>query len=190
MRVVSRRRIGSKLDGKCMQTVFDHVAPLTLALSLVFPLVLIAAMISDARQFRIPNSYSLVLIAAYPFAAWSSNMSGYAILLSLAVGVVVLVIGIGLFAINLFGGGDVKLFAAASVWTGSEGLYGLLIYTALLGGLLALILLIFRRLPLKDRLPDGILRSQHQERKDIPYAFAIGTAGLLVFPGLPLFAAG
>jgi prepilin peptidase CpaA len=173
-----------------MLSVFADVAPLTLALSLAFPLVLIAATFSDLRQFRIPNSYSLLLAGIYPFAAWSSNLTGQAIAVSLAIGFAVLVVGICLFALNLFGGGDVKLFAAASLWTGPRVLIDFAIYTAILGGLLALILLIFRKMPLEDRLPAGVLQLQHREKKDIPYALAIGLAGLFVFPRLPLFTQG
>jgi prepilin peptidase CpaA len=173
-----------------MPDLFANAAPLTVILSLTFPLVMAAAMISDVRQFRIPNSYSLVLAGIYPFAAWSGGLAGQVILLSLAAGVVVLLVGIGLFALNLFGGGDVKLLAAATLWTGLPLLLNFVLYTALLGGALALVILIFRKLPLAERLPLAFLRRQHRETNDIPYAVAIGIAGFIVFPSLPILTPG
>lgn len=173
-----------------MPDIFANSAPTTAVLSLIFPLILAAAIISDARQFRIPNTYSAILAAAYPFAAWSSDLSGQLFLISLATAAVVLLLGIGLFALNLFGGGDVKLFAAASLWTSVPLLLDFAFYTALAGGALAVIILIFRRLPLQQRLPFAFLRRQHQENQNIPYAVAIGIAGFIVFPNLPILAQG
>lgn len=173
-----------------MPEFFTSIAPLTAVLSLTFPMVMAAAIISDARQFRIPNAYSLVLAGVYPFAAWSGGLSGQVILLSVTAGGVVLLVGIGLFALNVFGGGDVKLFAAATLWTGIPLLLDFAFYTALLGGALALFILIFRKLPIHERLPLAFLRRQHQEKQNIPYAVAIGVAGIIIFPDLPIFSHG
>lgn len=169
-----------------MPDIFANVPPLTAILALLFPLVMIAAMVSDVRHFRIPNSYSLILAGACPIAFWSSGFSGLEILFNFAVATVVLIIGIGLFSFGLLGGGDVKLFAAATFWTGLPQLIDFVFYTAVFGGALAVTMLIFRKLPLHGRLPLAFLQRQHEADRDIPYALAIGLAGLIVFPHLPV----
>ena len=63
----------------------------------------------------------------------------------LGAGAVTLIAGFALFAAGLFGGGDAKLFAASSVWFGWPGLYRYILLVALLGGLLALVVLCLRR---------------------------------------------
>jgi len=45
-------------------------------IGLIFPLVMLAAMISDARRFEIPNSLPLLLLLAYPPAALAAGLPG------------------------------------------------------------------------------------------------------------------
>ena len=51
------------------------------------------------------------------------------------------IFGFIIFNFNIMGGGDVKLLAACGLFTGTQALPAFLIYTSLLGGLLALLLL-------------------------------------------------
>ena len=53
----------------------------------------------------------------------------------------VLVVGFVLFACNWLGAGDVKLLAALALWAGPAGTLGLVTWTALGGGVLAVIVL-------------------------------------------------
>ena len=157
------------------------------ALSSIFPVVMILAMVSDLRSFEIPNYLSLTLVLIYPLAALSAGLSWQAVLWAFALGGLMLAAGIIIFMLGLIGGGDSKLLAAAVVWTGQERLLDFLVVTALIGGVLALALLLFRRLPLAiglARFP--AMRQLHTKKQEIPYAVAIGSAGLILYPNLPI----
>ena len=52
-----------------------------------------------------------------------------------------LVLGFALFAAGLFGGGDAKLMAAAALWLGWSTGTSVLVFTALAGGVLAIVYL-------------------------------------------------
>jgi len=161
---------------------------LLIALSLVFPVVMVLAMVSDFRRFEIPNSLSLILISAYPLAAIIGGLSGQAILWAFALGALMLVVMMVLFRLGLMGGGDCKLLSAAALWTGQEYLLEFLLITSIAGGILSLVLLLYRRLPLAAVLSDSpTMRQMHGTEKNVPYAVAIGAAGLMVYPYLPIF---
>jgi len=148
---------------------------------------MILAMVADLRTFEIPNRLTLVLVLAYPLAALSAGFVWQQILWAFALATLVLLAGIVMFVLKIMGGGDGKLMAAAVLWTGQERILEFLAYTALAGGLLALTLLLYRRMPLApalSRLP--IMRQLHEKKQDVPYAIAIGIAGLAVYPQVPL----
>ncbi len=159
----------------------------TMTLSLVFPVVMILAMVADFRTFNIPNSLPLVLILAYPLAALSAGFTWQQILWAFALGMLALLAAVVMFAMKIMGGGDGKLLAAATLWTGQERLLEFLLLTALAGGFLALSLLLYRRLPLANALSGmATLRQLHEKKQDVPYAIAIGIAGLVAYPLLPI----
>jgi len=156
-------------------------------LSLVFPVVMVLAMVADFRTFEIPNLLPLVLVLGYPLAALSAGFSWQQILWAAALGGVTLVVAIVMFALGVLGGGDGKLLAAAALWTGREQILAFLLITALAGGVLTVALLLYRRLPLASHLAGiAALRQMHAKKRDIPYAIAIGGAGLIIYPHLPI----
>ena len=69
----------------------------------------------------------------------------------------------------MLGGGDVKLLAAAALWTGSAALLPFLMATALAGGLLAALFLAFAR---REGKPVAL-----------PYGVAIAAGGILITGG-------
>ena len=66
-------------------------------------------------------------------------------LAALGLAAAVFVVGLGLFARELIGGGDVKLLAALSLWAGPEQFVWFMLVTTLAGGVLSLISLWYRR---------------------------------------------
>ena len=92
--------------------------------------------------------------------------------------------GMVLFARRLMGGGDVKLLAAAGVWAGWPGVWPLLILAAVFGGVLALVVLVSRKLG--NRLPFvGLIpwmNAKSAKQQPIPYGVAIGLSALVLFP--------
>lgn len=147
-------------------------------LVLIYPAVLIAAASSDIARYLIPNSLSIILLAAFPIAALVAGQPWTTIGLHALAGAAMLALGFVLFVRNLLGGGDVKLMAAAAVWTGFGLLPAFILAVALAGGVVALVFLIASR----------ARRSGSGGRSQIPYGTAIALGGLILFPRLPLVA--
>lgn len=101
------------------------------------------AAIFDIRYRRIPNW--LVLTGIVAGIGWNVYNSGWSGLLSALEG-----FGLGfilyfpLYLLRARGAGDVKLLAAAGAITGPGNCVWIFLLTAVLGGIIALILLIFR----------------------------------------------
>lgn len=165
-----------------------HIALFTAVFG-VYCALLATAAVCDARKFIIPNPVSLAIaglfLASAPFWAapvpWVSHIGA---------GTAVLAIGMVLFSLGRIGGGDVKLISAVSLWTGFGHLLEFLIIVSLAGGVLALLLLLVRRI-LKWRRsgPDDAARPAlprlWSTGESIPYAVAIAPAGIFVGGRLP-----
>ena len=107
-----------------------------------------------------------------------------------AIAVTALLIGLGLFALNLLGGGDVKLMAAACLWLGLSGSGVFVLATAVVGGLFSLALLAGRvwLQPYVGAGPGWIVRLM-EPKGHIPYGVAIAAGALVAWPASPLMAA-
>ncbi|HUK58458.1 MAG TPA: prepilin peptidase [Stellaceae bacterium] len=157
------------------------------ALALVLLVVcLLGAAASDAAKYRIPNTLCLGVVAAFLIYAAGAALSFSVLGAHLAAGVAVLVVAAAGFALRLMGGGDAKLLAAVALWLGWKGLPPFLLLMAVIGGVLALMLLAARRLAPKP-IPTGRWWSALLLRRgDVPYGVAISAATLILlarFPG-------
>ncbi|MFZ5912975.1 MAG: A24 family peptidase [Pseudomonadota bacterium] len=152
---------------------------------LLFFGIMAAAAISDLISYRIPNILPVLLLALFVAAIPLTAMSWPVFLSHLGAGLAMLAIGWVLFALNLLGGGDAKLFAAISLWMGWEGLANYLIIFSICGGVLALLLLMFRRLSLPGRLSaTPWIASLHDKNQGVPYGIALAAGALLTRPEL------
>jgi Flp pilus assembly protein protease CpaA len=106
--------------------------------------LLVAVAIIDVRNLTISNRYCAAVVLLYPFYALTAPY-GVDWIDGAIVGAVALVIGFLMFAMRLAGGGDVKFFAAISLWAGSHWLVEYVFITALAGGVIALGMLLHRR---------------------------------------------
>lgn len=149
----------------------------------LFPAGMIYAGFMDLRTMRIPNGIIVFLFLDFMLAATLAGWGIQEIGVSLAVGLSVLLCTAVLFSFGLIGGGDAKLAGVAALWTGPDHVLAFLAYTALIGGALALLMLLFRALALPFWLTsrEWIARI-HSPGSDIPYGVALGLAALLVFP--------
>jgi Flp pilus assembly protein protease CpaA len=107
-------------------------------------LLALAALI-DLRERRIPNWLTGGVAALYPLYVLASPMPVASLGMALAVATAVFLFGLVLFARQLIGGGDVKLIAAVTLWTGLDHLALFALVTSLAGGGLALGSLWYRR---------------------------------------------
>ena len=169
-----------------------------LAAALTVVLLIVAA-VSDIPRYRIPNAIVYGIVAAFALGA-IFNFAWPAIAWPVAAGVVMFLLGAGLFAFGLFGGGDVKLVAAMALWTSFADLPRFLLIMGAAGGLLGLVLLLKRRqqqpaaasalpeaselsavaaTPTSQTPPPEALRPTRKSH--IPYGVAIAIAGLDFF---------
>lgn len=120
-------------------------SPVQLAAAGLFVLLLLVACVSDVRTRRIPNELSAVLavagllfsIGADPFVKGLLHGAG-----GLALG---LALWLPSYAFRLLGAGDVKLFAAAGAWLGPMRTLEAALIGALVGGVLALLWMVWSR---------------------------------------------
>lgn len=167
------------------------LAVLAAALVLCFVALILAAAVSDATSFIIPNWMSLALLAIFPFAALAAGLPLPTFGLHLAIGVAAMVIGMAMFALRWLGGGDAKLIAAAALWLGLPGLPTFLLDGALVGGGLALALLTLRSDPIRPIIvlgPRWVSRLADPEQ-GVPYGVAIAAGALWALPASPFGAA-
>ncbi len=139
----------------------------------VVALLLVFAALHDVFDRTIPNWVSVAIAVLFLPAAYFANLSIENFGWHLLVGFVALLIGVGLFYLKVWGGGDAKLVAATSLWMGIPAEMTFLAAFAIAGGLVALPLIIVRRLDLKFSNPR---MAKVFDTKKVPYGVAI-TAG-------------
>ena len=154
------------------------------------PVTAVAAGVRDLTTMTIPNWMSLVLAALFLPAALVVGLGWPEILIHLGIGVAALVIGVGLFALRVLGGGDAKLLAALSLWMGLDGVLLLVLWTAIIGGGFSLALILARaRFAAWAPTAPGWIGRLLAQGGDIPYGVAIAGGALLAWPHSTLMTA-
>lgn len=153
-------------------------------LLMAFPVAVIVAGLSDVVSFKIPNSISISLGGAFFLAAVVAGIPLSAVGFQVAIGMIALLLGIGMFAAGWIGGGDAKLFAAAALWLGWPALSTFLLVTALAGGGLAVLLINLRRDTVRPFVLGGgqWVERLAQPGGAAPYGVAIAIGALAAFP--------
>lgn len=156
---------------------------LTQLLIFVFLGLMVLAALTDIKMFKIPNWLCLAIIAVFPFYGIAAGLDwtewgGHALGGGLG-----LLIGIALFAPGYIGGGDGKLFAAASLWFGWADFVPYLFTTLLAGGILAVMLLFARRSLAQSAGLGGLVTHEAlQEGGPVPYGVALAAGALWCLP--------
>jgi prepilin peptidase CpaA len=140
-------------------------------------LVLFAAA-SDIGSMTIPNWVSIALALLFPLAAISAQMPWPQIGLHAGVGVLVFLAGFALFSMGVLGGGDVKVIAGVSVWTGVSALAPFAFWTTAAGGVLALIVLLARKAATPADTRPAFVNRLLDPARGIPYAVAIAVGAI------------
>ena len=154
----------------------------------VFPFCMLFAAVSDMLSMTIANRVSLLLVATFAFVAPFTGMDWATYGWHFAAAALVLCFTFGMFAIGGMGGGDAKLLAATALWMGfSVELMQYLVYASIIGGLLTVLIIIYRGSPLSTFTGNNVfLRHFADARVGIPYGVALGISGLIVYPSTPL----
>ncbi|MGE6487440.1 A24 family peptidase [Paenisporosarcina sp. NPDC076898] len=156
-------------------------------------LILIISVITDVRHRKIFNLVTLpAILLAFIYHSFVSGLEGF---LYSGEGFLV---GLGLliipFLLGGIGAGDVKLLAAVGAWKGTTFIFYTGIYAGLLGGLIAIVLLLKRRelgytikqmlfsaVVLKSTNGALLIKNEMPRALSLPYAVPIALGVLSTF---------
>lgn len=156
---------------------------LAAAIFVIFPFAMIYAALSDVFTMTIANRVSLLLIASFLAIAPFIGLTWYEFGLHLAAFAIVLAVTFGLFALGTMGGGDAKLLASTALWMGlGPALMQYLLVATVAGGVLTLVLMIFRNSALATIAGEVRVLRRIIDERDIPYGVALAWGGLYAFP--------
>lgn len=158
--------------------------------SLCFAAATLWAALTDLTTMKIRNELVLFLLAVYAALAPLAGFGAIEIGLSAVFAFGILVCMFIFFALGWIGGGDAKFSAVVALWLGADYAPFFVLYTALFGGIVTLILLQFRMIPLPAscrRMPWIV--KLHRPGVGVPYGIAIASAGLFTFVKTPWMAA-
>ena len=150
---------------------------------LAFAGILIAMGLADLATFKIPNELVIALLVLF-FIAAAIGWPGIApVALHLLLAGITLTLSVGLFTLNLFGAGDAKMLTATMLWAGFGALVPLLLYTALAGVLLLVVMLPIRGI-LVSRMRAGKMKEESlplvfRPRSGVPYGVAMALGAIL-----------
>ena len=145
-----------------------------------FGALLLAASVFDVLRLRIPNPIPLGLLALFAIELLLRTSPAAPVDHLMAMGLA-LVILLPLFALDMLGGGDVKLLAVVALWLGMTKLAPLLILVGVVGAIFALLWLALRWL-VRTGLPGRSLPMSLQARAPLPFALPIALVAMLLLP--------
>jgi len=145
------------------------------------------AAMHDVNRLTIPNWLNLTLAGLFIPAAAVSGIPLEIIGGHLMVAALAFLIAFGLFAFNIFGGGDAKMIPAVMLWIGPNAGFTFVFVMALAGGACALLILFVRRLMPAAALP-GMIRAPFEEKAGVPYGVAIAAGVFAAAPASPFLA--
>ncbi len=141
----------------------------------------------DATRFIIPNWINGVFLALWPalFLLFPEGIDWQTHLLTFAVAFAV---GFVIFILKWMGGGDVKMLAVCGLWLGTQPMMTFLVIMGLLGGGLAIALVVIRKILAFWYKPEQLPRLL-KIGEPAPYGIAIAGAFLILLwdhqiPGL------
>lgn len=156
---------------------------LQFAALLGFAALMLIAAIEDLRRLIIPNVLIVALCLLWPLYIVATP-SWLGIAGSVAAAILVFLAGALAFSRGYLGGGDVKLLAAATLWAGPGQAPALLVLTGVLGGMLALFLLMPQGAHIAElaraKLGPAAAATKSETATPVPYGIAIAAAAMLV----------
>lgn len=149
-------------------------------ITLALMVLLLLLFVWDVAAYRLPNQLIFMVAMLYAPYVWLMHVPLHTALINFGVCIGVMMLGMILFSLKLFGGGDAKFLAVCTLWAGLSNLAEYMIYVALIGGALTIALLVLR--PVVHMLPisGNKLPMLFQRRAPIPYGVAISAALLIL----------
>jgi prepilin peptidase CpaA len=152
---------------------------------IVLTALLVAAAVQDITSMRISNLFPIAVISlfglwiavhGFPDNGWENGVH-FAI---------ALVVGMGLFALGWFGGGDAKLYASCALWFDLAVAPALLFCISMAGLILLLAMLATRRFRRKQVRPSPFEEADIRKTMQMPYGVAIaaGTIFMVYWVGV------
>jgi len=149
----------------------------------LFPAVMAFAASSDLFTMTIANRVSVVLVAGFGVLAVLTGTGATDVLWHAAAAISVLAVVFFFFTRGWIGGGDAKLAAATVLWLGFAHLADYLFYASIFGGMLTLLIMYFRSVPLARMfIGRGWAERLHRGDSGVPYGIALAAAALVVYP--------
>lgn len=153
--------------------------------AVVFFCLCLQAAIKDCMTLTIPNWMNAALVVLFVPAAFAGGIGWSTGGAHLLVSVIALAVAFGLFAFNIFGGGDAKMIPGVLLWIGPAGVLHFIIGMAFIGGALGIVVLMARKAIPADIAP-GFARKILDSENGIPYGVAIAGGALFAAPLSPL----
>ncbi len=149
----------------------------------VFPALMAYSAFSDLFTMTISNRVSLLLVLGFAVLAALVGFTGAELLSHAGAGLAVLAVTFTLFACGWIGGGGAKLAAATALWLGFDPLMEYLLVASIFGGVLTLLIVRFRLIPMPAALQgqEWVTRL-HRADAGVPYGIALAAAALTVYP--------
>jgi len=154
------------------------------ALSILAAAVYLSAIYQDMMKRQIPNALPTA-ITVIGCAKWLAVFELSPALFALIVALLVFLVTFGLFVLGWMGGGDVKLLTASSFMLGAWWTYPFLVWTALAGGVVTLVVLLWvysarwYQKSLGGKV-SGTVSVTSESRPTVPYGVAIAIGALWV----------
>lgn len=152
----------------------------------LFPIGMAFAAVSDLLTMTISNRLTIALGAVFLAAALLAGMDASTFGLHIAAGGAILAIGFLCFAMGWVGGGDVKLAAVVALWLGPLSTVSFILLASILGGVLTLAVLLFRRQVWPAFITgQAWIQRLHDQKTGVPYGIALAAAALAIYPRTP-----
>jgi prepilin peptidase CpaA len=149
----------------------------------ILPALMIIAAATDATSLKIPNWVCGLLALLFVPMAIYNDMSAQTFFWHVLTALILFVGGYVLFALRLFGGGDGKLMAAAGLWFGAADTMEFLVYTALAGGVLVIIIAMLALVQMHlDYTGSSFSASLRKLAPKVPYGVALAVGAIMAFP--------
>jgi prepilin peptidase CpaA len=153
----------------------------------LFLALCVFAALHDVNRLTIPKWLNLTLALLFVPAAAVSGVpleiiGGHVIAAACA-----LLIAFGLFAFNIFGGGDAKMIPAVMLWVGPSASITFLFTMAVAGGACAVIIILVRMTMPAEAVP-GAIRAPFEEKAGVPYGVAIAAGAFAAGAQSPFLA--